>query len=91
MLFSANRVAPVGGASFVMPAIVLAFGLLLLLKPKFVDDILGYIVGASLIVYGVSEILSIVKMTNTMKVEDENIRKVDENIKDVDFEKVDEQ
>ena len=91
VLFSANRVAPVGGASFVMPAIVLAFGLLLLLKPKFVDDILGYIVGASLIVYGVSEILSTVKMTNTMKVEDENIRKVDENIKDVDFEKVDEQ
>ena len=91
VLFSANRVAPVGGASFVMPAIVLAFGLLLLFKPKFVDDILGYIVGASLIVYGVSEILSTVKMTNTMKVEDENIRKVDENIKDVDFEKVDEQ
>ena len=91
VLFSANRVAPVGTTSFVMPAVVLACGLLLLLKPKFVDDILGYIVGASLIVYGVSEILSTVKMSKAMTEEEGNIRHMDENVKDVDYEKVDEQ
>jgi uncharacterized membrane protein HdeD (DUF308 family) len=91
VLFSANRVAPVGTMSFVMPAVVLACGLLLLLKPKFVDDILGYIVGASLIVYGVSEILSTVKMSKAMTEEEGNIRHMDEDVKDVDYEKVDEQ
>ena len=84
VLFSAKRVAPVGGVSFVMPAVVLACGLLLLLKPKFVDDVLGYIVGASLIVYGVSEILSTVKMAKMMK-------DADGGISDVDFEDIDEQ
>lgn len=97
VLFSANRVTQVGAATFIMPAVVLACGALLLFKPKFVDDVLGYIVGASLIVYGVSEIVSSVKMNKVMT--DTGIFRQDnvepsaapEDVKDVDFEKVDKQ
>jgi uncharacterized membrane protein HdeD (DUF308 family) len=66
-----------------MPAVVLACGALLLFKPKFVEDMLGYIVGASLIIYGVSEIISSRKVARTMADLDQ--------VQDVDFEKVDEQ
>ena len=97
VLFSANRVALVGAATFIMPAVVLACGALLLFKPKFVDDVLGYIVGASLIVYGVSEILSTVKMSRTItesgmgKQAAEEPADEQDGVRDVDFEKVDEQ
>ena len=83
VLVSANRVTPVGATSFIMPAVVLACGALLLFKPKFVEDMLGYIVGASLIIYGVSEIISSRKVARTMADLDQ--------VQDVDFEKVDEQ
>lgn len=82
VLFSANRVMPVGAVGFIMPVVVLACGALLLFKPKFVDDILGYVVGASLMIYGISELISSGKMRRSMAVND---------VKDVDFEKVDEQ
>jgi uncharacterized membrane protein HdeD (DUF308 family) len=83
VLVSANRVTPVGATSFIMPAVVLACGALLLFKPKFVEDMLGYIVGASLIIYGVSEIISSRKVARTMADLDQ--------VQDVDFEKIDEQ
>jgi hypothetical protein len=82
VLFSANRVMAVGAVGFIMPVVVLACGALLLFKPKFVDDILGYVVGASLMIYGISELISSWKMRRSMAVND---------VKDVDFEKVDEQ
>jgi uncharacterized membrane protein HdeD (DUF308 family) len=82
VLFSANRVMAVGAVGFIMPVVVLACGALLLFKPKFVDDILGYVVGASLMIYGISELISSGKMRRSMAVND---------VKDVDFEKVDEQ
>jgi uncharacterized membrane protein HdeD (DUF308 family) len=72
----------VGAVGFIMPVVVLACGALLLFKPKFVDDILGYVVGASLMIYGISELISSGKMRRSMAVND---------VKDVDFEKVDEQ
>lgn len=82
VLFSANRVLPVGAVGFIMPVAVLACGFLLLFKPKFVDDVLGYVVGASLMIYGISELISSRKMRKSMEVD---------GAKDVDFEKVDKQ
>lgn len=82
VLFSANRVTPVGAVAFIMPVAVLACGTLLLFKPKFVDDVLGYVVGASLMVYGISELISSWKMRKSIDVD---------GARDVDSENVDEQ
>lgn len=82
VLFSANRVTPVGAVAFIMPVAVLACGALLLFKPKFVDDVLGYVVGASLMVYGISELISSWKMRKSIEVG---------GVEDVDSENVDEQ
>lgn len=82
VLFSANRVMAVGAVGFIMPVVVLACGALLLFKPKFVDDILGYVVGASLMVYGISELISSWKMRKSIEVG---------GAADVDSENVDEQ
>lgn len=99
VLFSANRVMAVGAVGFIMPVVVLACGALLLFKPKFVDDVLGYVVGASLMIYGVSELISSWKMRKSM--EEAGIfrqtppqqpeEEPADEVKDVDFEKVDEQ
>ena len=102
VLFSANRVMAVGALGFIMPAVVLACGALLLFKPKFVDDALGYVVGASLMIYGISELISSWKMRKSMKeagifsqAPDQQSGEPEETpvdeVKDVDFEKVDEQ
>ena len=101
VLFNANRISPVGALSFIMPAIVLVCGIILLFSPKFVEDVLGYIVGASLMIYGASEIISTVKMAKRMEdagifmadseKRTETSEEVAQDVKDVDFEKVDEQ
>lgn len=101
VLFSANRISPVGALSFIMPAIVLVCGIILLFSPKFVEDVLGYIVGASLMIYGASEIISTMKMAKRMEdagifmadseKRTETSEEVAQDVKDVDFEKVDEQ
>ena len=99
-LFSANRVMSVGIFAFVMPLLVLACGAFLLFKPAFVENIIAYIVGASLIVYGVSELVSSWKMKNAI---DESASTYPDgesapdsgfdtaDVKDVEFEKVDHQ
>ena len=98
-LVSANRVMRVGGGSFVLPVIVTLAGGFLILKPSFIGEAIGVIAGAALIVYGVSELLSSWKMKKAIdeyeirypgeksapKTEDEP------QVKDVDYEKVDEQ
>ena len=83
-LSSANRVMKVGFMAFVMPVIVLMAGALLLARPAVLGTTVGVVAGAALIVYGVSELLSSWKMKKAM---DEYGTK----IKDVDYEKVDEQ
>ena len=61
-LFSARRLMQVGPLSFVLPFLVLAAGVFLVSKPAFVGEAIGVVAGASLIVYGVSELLSSWKM-----------------------------
>lgn len=99
-LASANRVMKVGFMAFVMPVLVLLAGAFLLARPTFIGTAVGTVAGAALIVYGVSEFLSSWKMrkaideyeirqTRTEEPEQEEVPA--EDIKDVDFRKVDEQ
>lgn len=99
-LVSANKVMKVGLTAFVMPVLVLLAGAFLLARPAFLGTAVGTVAGAALIVYGVSEFLSSWKMRKAMdeyeihqtKAEDgkpEDIPSV--QVKDVDYEKVDEQ
>jgi uncharacterized membrane protein HdeD (DUF308 family) len=99
-LASANKVMKVGMTAFVMPVLVLVAGAFLLARPAFLGTAVGTVAGAALIVYGVSEFLSSWKMRKAMdeyeihqtKTEDakpDDIPSV--QVKDVDYEKVDEQ
>ena len=85
-LASANKVMKVGGLAFVMPVLVLLAGAFLLARPTFIGTAIGTVAGVALIVYGVSELLSSWKMKKAMEVEDPMA-----DVKDVDYEKVDEQ
>ena len=99
-LASANRVMKVGAMAFILPVIVLFCGMFLLVNPSFIGETIGIVAGAALIVYGVSELLSSWKMKKAIdeydikypeksrtKQEDEPVQ----DVKDVDYEKVDEQ
>ena len=99
-LISANRVMRVGLWSFVMPLLVLAAGLFLIAKPVFVGEAIGVVAGASLIMYGASELLSSWKMRRAIN--EYEIRQtgtatsarqedVTPDVKDVEYEKVEEQ
>lgn len=65
-LASASRVLGMGIFAFVLPALVLICGLFLLFNPSFLGSAVGVVVGVSLIVYGVSELLSSWKMRKAM-------------------------
>ena len=98
-LISANRVMKVGGGSFILPAVVFLAGLFLVLRPSFIGEAIGVIAGAALIVYGASELLSSWKMKKA--IDEYEIRfpsekpetepEEDVQVKDVEYEKVDEQ
>ncbi|MBO7192480.1 MAG: DUF308 domain-containing protein [Bacteroidales bacterium] len=98
-LISANRVMSVGLGSFILPVLVFLAGSFLILRPSFVGDAVGVIAGASLIVYGASELLSSWKMRRAM--DEYDIKFPEEKssadsadkpqVKDVEFEKIDEQ
>ena len=99
-LASANRVMKVGLTAFVMPVLVLVAGAFLLARPAFVGTAVGTVAGAALIVYGASEFLSSWKMRKAMdeyeihRTRTEEPQKTDVpsvEVKDVDYEKVDEQ
>ena len=85
-LSSANRVMKVGVLAFVMPVLVFSAGLFLLASPSFVGEAIGVVAGAALVLYGISELLSSWKMRKAIGRENGFA-----GIKDVDFEKVDEQ
>lgn len=89
-LFSANRVMKVGLLSYVLPFLVLAAGIFLITKPSFVGEAIGVVAGACLIVYGVSELLSSWKMKKAID-EYEIHQAPTTDVKDVEYEKVDEQ
>ena len=99
-LVSANRVMKVGVVAFVMPVLVLLAGAFLLARPAFIGTAIGTVAGIALIVYGVSELLSSWKMKQAMDEYDikfpqqAQMDKSEEpasGVKDVDYEKVDEQ
>lgn len=98
-LASANKVMKVGLMAFVMPVLVLLAGAFLLARPAFIGTAVGTVAGAALIVYGVSELLSSWKMKKAMDEYEIHQTKTEEpinedpmsEVKDVDYEKVDEQ
>lgn len=100
-LVSANRVVKVGTMAFVLPIVVLAAGVFLVMKPAFLGEAIGMVAGAALIIYGASELLSSWKMKKAIDEYEIHQAPVDEapqqdenplsNVKDVDYEKVDEQ
>lgn len=100
-LGSASRVVKLGLWSYVLPFLVLAAGIFLMTKPAFLGEAIGVVAGAALIVYGVSELFSSWKMrkaideyeirqtgTQNTSVQDDTTVTV---VKDVDYEKVEEQ
>ena len=98
-LVSANRVMKVGGESFILPAVVFLAGFFLVMRPSFVGEAMGVIAGAALIIYGVSELLSSWKMKKAIDEYEikfpgeKSAPKSEEGpqVKDVEYEKVDEQ
>lgn len=100
VLGSANRTESMSKGFFAMPVLVLACGALLLFKPEFIGKFIGVVIGVSFILYGASELLSSWKMRSVIgQVESQPSQpsqQADEqepvaDVKDVDFEKVDEQ
>lgn len=97
-LVSANRVMKVGFMAFLMPVLVLLAGAFLLARPTFIGTAVGTVAGAALIIYGVSELLSSWKMRKAMDEyeirqgpKEEQQESHTPDVKDVDYEKVDEQ
>lgn len=98
-LASARKLTGLGFGAFVLPAIVTLVGGFILFNP-FAESVMVMITGAALVVYGASELLSSWKMKKA--IDEYEIRQapeketpVQENpmteVKDVDYEKVDEQ
>ena len=100
-LISAKRVTGFGLGAFVLPAIVTLVGGFLLFNP-FAESVMVMIAGAAIIVYGASEFLSSWKMKKAIDeyeihqapAQDQPAQQEEnplENVKDVEYEKVDEQ
>jgi uncharacterized membrane protein HdeD (DUF308 family) len=100
-LGSASRVMNLGVMAFVMPVLVLLAGAFLLARPAFLGTAVGTVAGVALIIYGLSELLSSFKMKKAMDEYDiqhpqpQEKPSTDEgsldDVKDVEYEKVDEQ
>lgn len=98
-LASANRVMSVGLGAFALPVLVLVGGVFLLFRPSFLGSALGTVAGVMLIVYGVSELISSWKMRKAIDEyeikypsnDGPKVEKPADDVKDVDYEKVDEQ
>ncbi len=99
-LASARRVLAMGSGVFLLPAIVTLVGIVILFNP-FAEKVMVMIAGAAMIVYGASELLSSWKMKKAIDEYEihqapvpEEPEEQDEtlmDIKEVDYEKVDEQ
>lgn len=96
-LISANRVMKLGLWSFIMPTLVTLLGGFLLFNP-FALNIMTIIAGTALLFYGIVELLSSWKMKKA--IDEYEIRQAEEKpampenrveVKDVEYEKVDEQ
>ncbi len=99
-LFSARRVMNMGLGIFILPSIVTIIGGVIVFNP-FAPSVMVMIAGASLIVYGASELLSSWKMKKAIdeyeihqapaQEQPEQQENPLDNVKEVDYEKVDEQ
>lgn len=99
-LFSARGVVAMGVLAYVLPALVTMLGAFMLFNP-FAESVMSTMAGVALMIYGASELLSSWKMKKA--VEEYEIHMTQETkqaapedmsgveIKDVDYEKVDEQ
>lgn len=100
-LISANKVSKVGVMAFVMPVLVVGSGIFLLFNPEFTKASISLFAGIALLIYGVSELLSSWKVKKA--IDEYEISRMPEEktetevyddsvqVKDVDYEKVDEQ
>lgn len=100
-LGSASRVMKMGIWSYVLPFLVLAAGIFLMTNPSFIGEAIGVVAGVFLIIYGVSELLSSWKMRKA--IDEYEIHRTAgpsapaqpgepmPDVKDVDYEKVEEQ
>ena len=99
VLLSMRKSVQMSIAAYILPAVVAVAGLLIFFYPKFFGQILGLIAGITLIVYGVSDLISAFKMKSVKAAEQANpttetpAETQSEVIeaKEVEFEKVDEQ
>ena len=99
-LFSAKRVMGLGLGAFILPTVVTLVGGFLLFNP-FAESVMVMIAGAAIIVYGASELLSSWKMKKAIDeyeihqapIQEQPAQQENplENVKDVEYEKVDEQ
>lgn len=76
-LISIRSAAGLGIGAFIMPVLVLGCGLFLIGRPTFVGEAIGVVAGASLIVYGASELLSSWRMRKVVD-QYENDNSIDE-------------
>ena len=97
-LISANRVSKVGIFALVMPVLVIGAGAFLLFNPEFIKSSVSLVAGIALLIYGASELLSSWKMKKAMDEyeitrmpQDKPAEEQVAEVKDVDYEKVDEQ
>ena len=99
-LFSAKRVVGMGLGVFILPAVVTLIGGFILFNP-FAESVMVMIAGAAMIVYGASELFSSWKMKKAIDeyeihqapetdTPSETVNPLSE-VKDVEYEKVDEQ
>ena len=99
-LISARRAVGMGFGAFILPIIVTLIGAFILFNP-FAESVMTMIAGAALIVYGASELLSSWKMKKAIdEYEIHQAPKTEQpsqpenplaDVKDVEYEKVDEQ
>lgn len=99
-MISARRVTGLGLGAFVLPVLVTMFGGFILFNP-FAESVMTMIAGAALIIYGASELLSSWRMKKAIdeyeihqapvKEKPEQPENPLSDVKDVEYEKVDEQ
>ena len=100
-LVSARRIIGIGLWAFALPVLVTLVGGFIIFNP-FAESVMSTVAGASLIVYGASELFSSWKMkkaideyeihqTRPDDTRDDSGDDLMDDVKDVDYEKVDEQ
>lgn len=72
ILYLAKKMFQISPWSFLIPTLVAALGLVLVFRPSFLGNTLGLIAGISLILYGLSELFSTLRMRKVMKEYAEN-------------------